>query len=65
MALELPQELAELRRPPIVGFTQFGCYYDTLGIDADIQQLIDVCGYTPEQGTTTIGSGSWTEKIWL
>ena len=61
MALELPQELANLEANG--GIYAVWMLLRHLGIDADIQQLIEVCGYTPEQGTTTIGLAVGLKKF--
>ncbi|MBF4521931.1 MULTISPECIES: cysteine peptidase family C39 domain-containing protein [Acinetobacter] len=61
MAVEIPSELAELEAN--CGIYAVWMLLQHLGIDADIQQLIDVCGYTPEQGTTTIGLAVGLKKF--
>lgn len=53
MALEMPEELANLEANG--GIFAVWMLLQHLGIDADIQQLVDVCGYDAENGTTTIG----------
>ena len=53
MALEMPEELANLEANG--GVFAVWMLLQHLGIDADIQQLVEVCGYDAENGTTTIG----------
>ena len=53
MALEMPEELARLEANG--GIFAVWMLLQHLGIDADIQQLVEVCGYDGENGTTTIG----------
>ena len=53
MALEMPEELANLEANG--GIFAVWMMLQHLGIDADIQQLVEVCGYDAGTGTTTIG----------
>ena len=61
MSLEMPDELANLEAN--CGIYAVWMLLQHLGIDADIQQLIDVCAYEPEQGTTTIGLAVGLKKF--
>ena len=61
MALEMPEELARLEA--YGGFFAVWMLLQHLGIDADIQQLVEVCGYDGENGTTTIGLAVGLKKF--
>ena len=61
MALEMPEELANLEANG--GLFAVWMLLQHLGIDADIQQLVDVCGYDSENGTTTIGLAVGLKKF--
>ena len=61
MALEMPEELANLEANG--GIFAVWMLLQHLGIDADIQQLVDVCGYDSENGTTTIGLAVGLKKF--
>ncbi|MFH7767448.1 cysteine peptidase family C39 domain-containing protein [Acinetobacter sp. BSP-28] len=61
MALEMPEELANLEANG--GIYAVWMLLQHLGIDADIQQLVDVCGYDAENGTTTIGLAVGLKKF--
>ncbi len=61
MALEMPDELASLEANG--GIFAVWMLLQHLGIDADIQQLVEVCGYDGENGTTTIGLAVGLKKF--
>ena len=53
MSLDVPDTLANLEAN--CGIYAVWMMLQHLGIDAEIEQLIEVCGYDAEFGTTTIG----------
>ncbi|MGE8559008.1 MAG: cysteine peptidase family C39 domain-containing protein [Acinetobacter sp.] len=61
MALEIPEELANLEANG--GIFAVWMLLQHLGIDAEIQQLLEVCGYEAENGTTTIGLAVGLKKF--
>ena len=61
MALEMPEELANLEANG--GVFAVWMLLQHLGIDADIQQLVEVCGYDAGNGTTTIGLAVGLKKF--
>lgn len=61
MSLEMPEELANLEANG--GIFAVWMLLQHLGIDADVQQLIEVCGYEAEHGTTTIGLALGLKKF--
>jgi hypothetical protein len=61
MALEMPEELANLDAN--AGIFAVWMLLQHLGIDADISQLIEVCGYEVDNGTTTIGLAVGLKKF--
>lgn len=61
MALEMPEELANLEANG--GLFAVWMLLQHLGIDAEIQQLLEVCGYDAENGTTTIGLAVGLKKF--
>ncbi|WP_180076777.1 cysteine peptidase family C39 domain-containing protein [Acinetobacter sp. YH12251] len=61
MSLEMPEELANLEANG--GIFAVWMLLQHLGIDADIQQLIEVCAYEADHGTTTIGLAVGLKKF--
>ena len=61
MALEMPEELSSLDANG--GIYAVWMLLQHLGIDADIQQLIEVCGYEAGYGATTIGLAVGLKKF--
>ncbi|WP_374663597.1 cysteine peptidase family C39 domain-containing protein [Acinetobacter sp.] len=61
MSMQIPDELANLEANG--GIYAVWMLLQHLGIDADIQQLIEVCGYEAEHGTTTIGLALGLKKF--
>ncbi|WP_353141553.1 cysteine peptidase family C39 domain-containing protein [Acinetobacter pragensis] len=61
MALEMPEELANLEANG--GIYAVWMLLQHLGIDADIQQLTEVCSYDAEHGATTIGLAVGLKKF--
>ena len=61
MSMEIPDELANLEANG--GIYAVWMLLQHLGIDADIQQLIEVCAYEAGQGTTTIGLAVGLKKF--
>src|SRR5690606_12672842 len=61
MSLEMPEELASLEANG--GIFAVWMLLQHLGIDADIQQLVEVCGYDAQNGTTTIGLAVGLKKF--
>jgi ABC-type bacteriocin/lantibiotic exporter with double-glycine peptidase domain len=59
--MDIPEELTNLESN--CGIYAVWMLLQHLGIDADIQQLIEVCGYTPDSGTTTIGLAVGLKKF--
>ncbi|QXW26874.1 peptidase C39 [Acinetobacter johnsonii] len=60
MSLEMPEELSSLEANGGI-YAVWICA--DLGIDADIQQLIEVCGYEAGYGATTIGLAVGLKKF--
>ena len=61
MALNIPESLMNLEANG--GIYAVWMMLQHLGIDADIEQLIDVCGYEEEHGTATIGLAVGLKKF--
>ncbi|WP_180173972.1 MULTISPECIES: cysteine peptidase family C39 domain-containing protein [unclassified Acinetobacter] len=61
MSMEIPDELANLEANG--GIYAVWMLLQHLGIDADIQQLIEVCAYEAGHGTTTIGLAVGLKKF--
>ncbi|WP_180162987.1 cysteine peptidase family C39 domain-containing protein [Acinetobacter sp. YH12069] len=61
MSMEIPDELANLEANS--GIYAVWMLLQHLGIDADIQQLIEVCAYEAGHGTTTIGLAVGLKKF--
>ena len=61
MSMEIPDELANLEANG--GIYAVWMLLRHLGIDADIQQLIEVCAYEADHGTTTIGLAGGLKKF--
>ena len=61
MSLEIPEDLANLEANG--GIYAVWMLLQHLGIDAEIQQLIDVCGHDVEYGSTTIGLAVGLKKF--
>lgn len=61
MSVEIPEELANLEANG--GIYAVWMLLQHLGIDAEVQQLIDVCGYDSEYGSTTIGLAVGLKKF--
>ncbi|MEN8992082.1 hypothetical protein ABD624_08935 [Avibacterium paragallinarum] len=61
MSMEIPDELANLDANG--GIYAVWMLLQHLGIDADIQQLIEVCAYEAGHGTTTIGLAVGLKKL--
>ena len=61
MSLEMPEELSSLEANG--GIYAVWMLLQHLGIDADIQQLIEVCGYEAGYGATTIGLAVGLKKF--
>lgn len=61
MSMEIPDELANLDANG--GIYAVWMLLQHLGIDADIQQLIEVCAYEAGHGTTTIGLAVGLKKF--
>ena len=57
----MPDELASLEANG--GIFAVWMLLQHLGIDADIQQLVEVCGYDAQNGTTTIGLAVGLKKF--
>lgn len=61
MALEIPEELANLEANG--GIYAVWMLLQHLGIDAETEQLINVCGHDVEYGSTTIGLAVGLKKF--
>ena len=61
MALNIPESLMNLEANG--GIYAVWMMLQHLGIDADIEQLIEVCGYEAEHGTATIGLAVGLKKF--
>ncbi|OTG79112.1 peptidase C39 [Acinetobacter sp. ANC 5054] len=61
MSVQIPDELADLEANG--GIYAVWMLLQHLGIDAEIQQLIEVCGYEAGHGTTTIGLALGLKKF--
>lgn len=61
MALEMPEELSSLEANG--GIYAVWMLLQHLGIDADIQQLMEVCGHEAGYGATTIGLAVGRKKF--
>ena len=61
MSMEIPEELANLEAN--AGIYAVWMIFRHLGLDPDIEQLKDVCGYVAGDGTTTIGLAVGLKKF--
>ena len=61
MSMEIPEELANLEAN--AGIYAVWMIFRHLGLDPDIEQLKDVCGYVEGDGTTTIGLAVGLKKF--